>query len=93
MSAADVVLLGYRPGSLARFGLDPDDLLARHPDLVIGSLSAWGERGPWAERPGFDSIVQAATGLPCAAAPKTNPEPSPFRPSTTHRASCWPLTS
>lgn len=60
---ADVVLLGYRPGSLDRFGLSPEDLLADTPSLVVGSLSAWGERGPWGARQGFDSIVQAATGI------------------------------
>ncbi|GAB2985438.1 CoA transferase [Nocardioides montaniterrae] len=60
---ADVVLLGYRPGSLTRFGLDPVTLWADHPSLVVGSLSAWGETGPWGSRPGFDSIVQAATGI------------------------------
>jgi crotonobetainyl-CoA:carnitine CoA-transferase CaiB-like acyl-CoA transferase len=60
---ADVVLLGYRPGSLARFGIDPDTLSADDSRLVIASLSAWGEHGPWGRRPGFDSIVQAATGI------------------------------
>lgn len=60
---ADVVLLGYRPGSLAAFGLDPWTLASDRPDLVIASLSAWGEVGPWAVRGGFDSIVQAASGI------------------------------
>lgn len=60
---ADVVLLGYRPGSLERFGLGPEALLQRHPHLIVASLSAWGESGPWATRPGFDSIVQAACGI------------------------------
>ncbi|MFT3862867.1 MAG: CoA transferase [Solirubrobacterales bacterium] len=60
---ADVVLLGYRPGALARFGLAPEDLAARHPGLVVVELSAWGHTGPWAERRGFDSIVQAASGI------------------------------
>lgn len=63
LDAADVVLLGYRPGALARFGLHPDALVARHPGLVVGSLSAWGEHGPWGRRVGFDSIVQAACGI------------------------------
>ena len=63
LPSADVLLLGYRPGSLARFGLDPDALRERYPGLVVGSLSAWGETGPWAQRPGFDSIVQAASGI------------------------------
>lgn len=60
---ADVVLVGYRPGSLDRFGLAPDELAAEHPSLIVGSLSAWGEAGPWGDRLGFDSIVQAATGI------------------------------
>ena len=60
---ADVVLLGYRPGSLTPFGLDPWTLASERPGLVIGSLSAWGEVGPWANRAGFDSIVQAASGI------------------------------
>lgn len=63
LRSADVVVLGYRPGSLARFGLAPDDLRERFDHLVIGALSAWGEVGPWGECAGFDSIVQAATGI------------------------------
>ncbi|MGN7247311.1 CoA transferase [Janibacter anophelis] len=63
VATADVVLLGYRPGSLAPFGLDPQTLAADRPDLIIASLSAWGEGGPWAQRSGFDSIVQAASGI------------------------------
>lgn len=69
LATADVVLLGYRPGSLARFGLDPAELIDRHPRLVVASLSAWGEQGSWTTRAGFDSIVQAACGIAdeCAA--------------------------
>ncbi|GAA4191066.1 CoA transferase [Microbacterium oryzae] len=63
LSDADVVVLGYRPGSLDRFGLAATTLAAEHPRLVIASLSAWGHEGPWGHRPGFDSIVQAATGI------------------------------
>lgn len=60
---ADVVVLGYRPGSLDRFGLTPTSLAADHPGLIVATLSAWGEDGPWGARAGFDSIVQAATGI------------------------------
>lgn len=63
LASAHVVLLGYRPGALARVGLDPVALRERHPDLVVAALSAWGEAGPWGRRPGFDSIVQAACGI------------------------------
>lgn len=63
LDVADVVLTGYRPGALVRFGLGPEQLAARHPGVVTASVSAWGVAGPWAHRRGFDSIVQAATGI------------------------------
>ncbi|GGL29980.1 CoA transferase [Planomonospora parontospora] len=63
LGSADVVVTGYRPGSLDRYGLAPDALLARRPDLVVAQLCAWGWSGPWAGRRGFDSLVQAASGI------------------------------
>ncbi|MET0855079.1 MAG: CoA transferase, partial [Microterricola sp.] len=63
LSGADVVVLGYRPGSLDRFGLDEQSLRERHPQLVIASLSAYPPGSIWAERRGFDSLVQAASGI------------------------------
>ena len=63
LSGADVVVLGYRPGALDRFGLAPHALAERHPGLVVVTLSAWGTRGPWGARRGFDSLVQAACGI------------------------------
>src|SRR5580700_4550041 len=66
LGAADVLVHGYRPHALDRFGLAPDALAERHPGLVVVSLSAWGSRGPWGGRRGFDSIVQAACGIAMA---------------------------
>ena len=63
LGTADVVVLGYRPGALDRHGLSADALLARHPGLVVAELCAWGWDGPWAGRRGFDSLVQAGTGI------------------------------
>lgn len=63
LGGADVVVTGYRPGALDAFGLSPDALAQRHPGLVVVTLSAWGERGPWGGRRGFDSLVQAACGI------------------------------
>jgi hypothetical protein len=63
LATADVVVQGYRPGALDAFGLDPAALAERHPHLVVVRLSAWGVAGPWAHRRGFDSLVQAATGI------------------------------
>ncbi|MFI8516236.1 CoA transferase [Streptomyces sp. NPDC085481] len=56
LDAADVLVTGYRPGALDRFGLD-------RPGLVVARLSAWGDYGPWGGRRGFDSLVQVATGI------------------------------
>ncbi|MFD7710069.1 CoA transferase [Streptomyces sp. NPDC059786] len=66
LDAADVVVTGYRPGSLDRFGPAPRALAERRPGLVVAQLSAWGHEGPWAGRRGFDSLVQAATGIAVA---------------------------
>ncbi|MCW2675031.1 MAG: hypothetical protein JWR70_71 [Modestobacter sp.] len=73
LAAADVVVQGYRPGALARFGLDAGALAVRHPHLTVVTLSAWGATGPWAGRRGFDSLVQCATGI-------ADDEGSPERP-------------
>ena len=66
---ADVLVTGYRPGALRRFGLDPDQVAERHPGTIVVSLSAWGSSGPWSSRRGFDSLVQIATGLGWATSP------------------------
>ncbi len=63
LGQADVVVCGYRPGALDRFGLDAHVLAERHPGLVVVYLDAWGHSGPWADRRGFDSVVQAPTGI------------------------------
>jgi crotonobetainyl-CoA:carnitine CoA-transferase CaiB-like acyl-CoA transferase len=63
---ADVLVHGYRPGALTAFGIDPPALAARHPHLAVVTLSAWGTAGPWAQRRGFDSLVQAASGIATA---------------------------
>ncbi|WP_431784671.1 CoA transferase [Streptomyces chumphonensis] len=74
LAAADVVVTGYRPGSLDRYGLAPDALLARHPGLTVAQLSAWSRTGPWSGRRGFDSLVQAASGIAAVeAAPDGTP--------------------
>ncbi|MDR5700977.1 CoA transferase [Agromyces aerolatus] len=63
LDAANAVVLGYRPAALARLGLDPELLVTRHPGLVVGQLAAWGFSEADADRRGFDSIVQAASGI------------------------------
>lgn len=66
LSEADVLVQGYRPGGLAKLGLAAPDVAERHPHLSVVTISAWGTAGPWAQRRGFDSLVQAATGIAAA---------------------------
>jgi crotonobetainyl-CoA:carnitine CoA-transferase CaiB-like acyl-CoA transferase len=61
--SADVVVENFRPGLMARFGLDHGSLAAERPDLVTCSLVAFDEEGGSASRPGYDIIVQALSGL------------------------------
>ncbi|WP_030852482.1 CoA transferase [Streptomyces sp. NRRL F-4474] len=70
LAEADVVVTGYRPGALERYGLGARDLLERWPGLVVAELCAWGWRAPqpWAGRRGFDSLVQAGYGIAAACA-------------------------
>ena len=63
LAAADVVVTGYRHDALDRFGLNPRELLAARPGLVVVTLNSWGSAGPWGHLRGFDSIVQAACGI------------------------------
>lgn len=63
LATADVVVTGYRPGALDRFGLGAGELLERFPRLVVAQLCAWGWSGSWAGRRGFDSLVQAGYGI------------------------------
>ena len=60
---ADVFSQGYRPGTLAQRGLAPEQLAALRPGIVYVSLSAFGRVGPWAERRGFDTVVQTVSGI------------------------------
>ncbi|MBO4254957.1 CoA transferase [Streptomyces griseorubiginosus] len=73
LAGADVVVTGYRPGALDRFGLSPRALAERRPGIVVAQVSAWGAYGPWAGRRGFDSLVQVATGIAAVEGSKEAP--------------------
>ncbi|MDA9548584.1 MULTISPECIES: CoA transferase [unclassified Bradyrhizobium] len=60
---ADIFSQGYRPGALAALGFAPEDAAHITPGIVYVTLSAYGHAGPWAERRGFDSLVQTTTGF------------------------------
>src|SRR3954453_18335448 len=61
--AADVVVENFRPGVMAKLGLDYETLAAANPRLVFCSITGFGGSGPGAELPGYDLLVQALGGL------------------------------
>jgi len=63
LASADIFSQGYRPRALASLGFSADDVARISPGIVYVSLSAYGHAGPWAERRGFDSLVQTTTGF------------------------------
>lgn len=79
---AHVLVQGYRPHSLEQRGFGPLDACRLRPGIVYVSLSAYGNRGPWAGRRGFDSLVQTAMGFNDAesqAAGQEAPRPLPMQ--------------
>jgi len=63
LADAHVLVHGLRPGALERLDLGHDMLAERFPSLVIGRISAYGSKGPWGKRHGFDSLVQMSSGI------------------------------
>jgi formyl-CoA transferase len=61
--ACDVVVENFRPGYLARIGLDAASLRTKKPKLIYLSISGYGQTGPYADRPGYGSIAEAMGGL------------------------------
>lgn len=60
---ADILIENYRPGALRRLGLGYEALSQVNPRLVYTSISGFGQTGPWADRPGFDLMAQAMSGV------------------------------
>jgi crotonobetainyl-CoA:carnitine CoA-transferase CaiB-like acyl-CoA transferase len=65
---ADIFVQGYRPGAIAAYGFSPAEVARMRPGIIYVSLCAYGHEGPWANRRGFDSLVQTASGFNIAEA-------------------------
>jgi crotonobetainyl-CoA:carnitine CoA-transferase CaiB-like acyl-CoA transferase len=63
LAKADVMIENYRPGTLAKLGFDFEQVNARHPHLVYGSITGFGRSGPYRDRAGFDLIAQGMSGI------------------------------
>lgn len=82
LGQAHVFVQGYRPGGLSALGYGAEEIARLRPGIVYVSLSAYGTQGPWAERRGFDSLVQTAMGFNHAegeAAGDGLPRPMPMQ--------------
>lgn len=69
IAGADVLLENFKPGDLARHGLDFPALHPLHPRLVYCSITGFGHTGPLAPRPGYDALIQAMAGLMSVTGP------------------------
>jgi crotonobetainyl-CoA:carnitine CoA-transferase CaiB-like acyl-CoA transferase len=74
---ADVVIENFRPGTLERWRLGPDELQAVNPRVVVARISGFGQTGPYASRPGFGTLAEAMSGF---AALNGEPDGPPLLP-------------
>ena len=63
LAQADVLVENFRPGVMARLGLDYPELKQHNPRLIYCAISGFGQQGPWSQRPAYDQIIQATAGV------------------------------
>jgi crotonobetainyl-CoA:carnitine CoA-transferase CaiB-like acyl-CoA transferase len=63
LAMSDVLILNNRPSALARWGLEPAVLSARHPRLIVVHITGFGAGGPYSDRPGFGTLAEAMSGF------------------------------
>ena len=71
---ADILLENFKPGTLAKYGLDYDSLKIKYPALIYSSITGFGSKGPYAHKPGYDAMIQSMSGL-MSITGTTNQEP------------------
>ncbi len=75
IDGADVVIENFRPATRTKLGLDYEALSARNPRLILCSISGFGQSGPYRDRPGFDTLAQAISGMLGLVSDDTDPRP------------------
>jgi len=76
----DVVVENFKPGTMERLGLDYDNLQKLKSDIIMCSISGYGQYGPWAELPGFAATAHALSGLMWVTGKNDNPDNPPMAP-------------
>src|SRR5918911_4775100 len=79
-AGADAFVQNYRPGVADRLGVGEEAVRAVSPRIVYVSISGFGERGPYAEKPAYDPVIQGFTGLATIQAGSGEGRPRRFRP-------------
>lgn len=74
LDSADVFVQAYRPGVAERLGIGAADVRARNPRLVYVSISGFGADGPYAQRPAYDAVIQAWSGIAGVQGDETGPQ-------------------
>jgi crotonobetainyl-CoA:carnitine CoA-transferase CaiB-like acyl-CoA transferase len=80
LKRADVFFANKRPGFLERHGMDAEELCAQKPGLIHATIVLHGEKGPWSNRPGFDEIGAAVSGVFTVEGTPTRPKGPPIVP-------------
>ena len=86
---SDVVVESFRPGTLERWGLGPDVLLAQRPDQVVVRVSGFGQTGPYAQRPGFGTLAESISGYAGTQGVADGPPQLPSVPLADETAGVW----
>jgi len=79
LNDADIFYSNRRPGYQERFGLTADELCSKNPGLIHAKVTLFGETGPWSNRPGFDEVAGAVTGIFTLEGTPDNPRLTPIR--------------
>lgn len=74
---ADIMTHNFRPGVMDKIGLNYADVLEINPKIIYGTITGYGEKGPWANKPGQDLLLQSLSGLSWLSGRKSQ-EPVPF---------------
>ena len=88
---SEIVIVNFRPQVAQRLGLTYEDLEPLNPGLIYVELSAYGERGPYADRPGYDLIFQALSGMMHRSLPDGTPIGAGIWAADSWRRCCWPM--
>jgi len=77
IAKADIMTHNFRPGVMDKIGLTFDDALTINPKIIYGTITGYGDKGPWANKPGQDLLLQSLSGLSWLSGRKSQ-EPVPF---------------